>query len=402
MALTVLIAPDSFKESLSALAVCEAISAGIQRADPDVTCLSLPLADGGEGTVDALLAAHADSAQRYQSWVQGPISNNDDDVNSVCASWGAFSSTDNGVVDTAVIETAAASGLALVAAQQRDALAASSYGTGQLLREALKLPQLKHIVLGLGGSASSDGGAGLLQALGAVLYDDDEQPLEQGIGGGALARCARIDWQGIYDDPISSRIFSVDVELLCDVSNPLLGEQGSVAVFAPQKGANSQQQAQLEAALTRYNQALVQACGRDVCDIPGAGAAGGIAAALLALCQAHISGGIDRVLAQLNFDRLLQQADLVITGEGRIDSQSLQGKVPIGVAQRAQQAGKPVIALVGAYQGELSAFYEQGISAVFSVVDGPAELSQALRSGAVNVSRCAENLMRSLRLALPH
>ncbi|MGO4743002.1 glycerate kinase [Serratia quinivorans] len=374
----VVIAPDSFKESLSALAVAEAIERGFRQIFPQVQYVKLPMADGGEGTVDSMVAATGGEIVRVE--VTGPLGQ------PVQAFYGLL-----GEGDTAVIEMAAASGLHLAPKGQRDPRMTTSYGTGELILAALERG-VKAIILGIGGSATNDGGAGMMQALGAKLLDDKQQPLSP--GGAALAQLARIDLSGV--DP---RLQQVSVTAACDVDNPLCGANGASAVFGPQKGATPEMVTQLDAALRHYGTLLEQATGREVINAPGAGAAGGMGAALLGMLNARLRPGIEIVIETLRLEDALRDADLVITGEGRLDSQSIHGKTPIGVARVAKRYGLPVIGIAGSLAKDYQVVHQHGIDAAFSVLDRVVSLEEALAEAADNLEVTARNVAAVWRLA---
>lgn len=373
------IAPDSFKESLSAPEVAAAIARGWSRARPLDEILLRPMADGGEGTVDAVLAATG--GERRECTVRGPLGA------PVQAHWGWLEE------GAAVIEMAAASGLHWVAPQQRDATRTTSYGTGELIRAALDAGARK-IILGLGGSATNDGGMGLLQALGVRFLDERGEPL--GDGGAALAGLHAIDLAGL--DP---RLAGVEVEVAADVNNPLCGEHGASAVFGPQKGAGPEQVRQLDAALARYAEVAARTLGQDHSLFPGVGAAGGLGFAARAFLKARFRPGVELVAEVSGLAEALQGADLAITGEGRLDEQSLHGKTPIGVARLAREAGVPLIALAGSLGKGYGRLHEAGIAAAFSLVPGPISLAEAMAGAAGELEARAEELARLWSLAQP-
>ena len=373
------IAPDSFKESLSAPEVAAAIARGWSRARPLDEILLRPMADGGEGTVDAVLAATG--GERRECEVRGPLGS------PVRAHWGWLEE------GAAVIEMAAASGLHWVAPELRDATRTTSYGTGELNRAALDAGARK-IILGLGGSATNDGGMGLLQALGVRFLDKRGEPL--GDGGAALAGLHAIDLAGL--DP---RLAAVEVEVAADVNNPLCGEHGASAVFGPQKGASPEQVRQLDAALARYAEVAARTLGQDLSLFPGVGAAGGLGFAARAFLKARFRPGVELVAEVSGLAEALQGADLAITGEGRLDEQSLHGKTPIGVARLAQAAGVPLIALAGSLGRGYDRLHEAGIAAAFSLVPGPISLAEAMAGAAGELEARAEELARLWSLAQP-
>ncbi len=367
----ILIAPDSFKESLSAEKVAAAIAAGFQSVFPAAEIIQLPVADGGEGTTAALVAAT--NGTLHKKTVSNPLGH------PLEASWGELG---NG--SSAVIETAAASGLDLLPASARNPMLATTRGTGELILAALD-QGMRHIIVGLGGSATNDGGAGLLQALGVGLLDKHGEEIPP--GGAGLAALHSIDLS-----QMDARLAHVQFAVACDVDNPLVGEYGASAVFGPQKGADAAMVQQLDANLQHFADLILATTGKDVASIPGAGAAGGLGAAFLAFLPARLQSGIDIVLDAVAFDRHLRGADLVITGEGRIDSQTIRGKTPIGVSKRAKAQGIPVIALAGSVAADAGIVHEHGITALFSVVPGVVTLDAALEQAAGNLYRTARNV----------
>ena len=373
----IVIAPDSFKESLSAPEVAAAIARGWQRVFPAAECLLRPMADGGEGTVDALLAAVG--GERRECWVRGPMGE------PVRAHWGWLGE------GTAVIEMAAASGLHWVPREQRDARVASSFGTGELIAEALQAGATR-IILGLGGSATNDAGAGLLQALGMRFLDD--QGRELAAGGAALAALDQLDLSGL-----DARLLQVQIEVAADVDNPLCGARGASAVFGPQKGATPEQVAELDTALGRFARIAAATLGEDHAEYPGVGAAGGLGFAARAFLKATFRPGIELVAELSGLAEAVQGADLVITGEGRMDAQTLHGKTPVGVARVAQDAGVPVIALAGSLGEDYQALYDAGIEAAFSLAPGPLSLEQAMAAAAGELEARAVDIARLWHLA---
>lgn len=373
----VVIAPDSFKESLSAPEVAQAIAAGWTRARAQDELVLRPMADGGEGTVDAVLAARP--GVRRELAVCGPLEQ------PVKAHWGWLEDA------TAVIEMAAASGLHWVPEGQRDATRTTSRGTGELIREALDAGA-KKIIIGLGGSATNDGGLGLLQALGVSFLDGQGQEL--GAGGARLAELERIDLSNL--DP---RLGEVEVEVAADVNNPLCGPHGASAVFGPQKGATPAQVQQLDTALKRFAEVAALALGQDHSLFPGVGAAGGLGFACRAFLKARFRPGIELIAELSELEPALAGASLVITGEGRLDGQSLHGKTPVGVAHVARRAGVPVIALAGSIGEGLAELREVGIEAAFSLAPGPITLADACARAAQELENRAEALARFWSLA---
>ena len=373
----IVIAPDSYKESLSALEVASAIEAGFRDIFPDACYVKLPLADGGEGTVEAMVAATQGSIVRLA--VTGPLG----------AEVDAFYGL-SGDEHTAFIEMAAASGLELVPAAQRDPLITTSYGTGELIKNALDRG-VEHFIIGIGGSATNDGGAGMMQALGARLLDKQGEQI--GFGGGALPDLDRIDISNLDD-----RIAQCRFEVACDVTNPLTGEQGASAIFGPQKGATPELVQQLDRALAHYAEIIHRDLDIDVLHIPGGGAAGGMGAALYAFCQAELRRGIEIVTEALGLAEQVKDATLVITGEGRIDSQTINGKVPIGVAKVAKRFNKPVIGIAGSLTADVGVVHQHGVDAVFSVLYSICSLEEALGNAGQNVRMTARNIAASLKI----
>ena len=373
----IVIAPDSYKESLSALEVAQAVEAGFRQVFPDADYVLVPVADGGEGTVDAMVAATG--GRKETVTVSGPLGE------PVEAFYGL-----TGEGDTAVIEMAAASGLALVPPDRRNPLLTSSRGTGELIRAALDAGA-RRFILGIGGSATNDGGAGMVQALGVRLLDLEGRELDG--SGGDLARLERIDVSAL--DP---RLAECRIEVACDVDNPLTGARGASAVFGPQKGATPEMVQALDANLARLARIVGRDLGVAVDTVPGAGAAGGMGAAMLAFFGATLKPGIEIVTAAVDLDTHVRDADLVITGEGRIDFQTVHGKTPIGVARVAKRHGKAVIGIAGSLGADVGVVHAHGIDAVFSVLGKPCTLDEALRDAAANVELTARNVAAVLRL----
>lgn len=369
----ILIAPDSFKESLDAAGVASAIAAGWRDAMPQAELIELPLADGGEGTTAALVAATG--GEWIPCRVSGPLGTPVDGF------WGRLDAR------RAVVECAAASGLDQVPRELRDPWRATTRGLGELILAALDTG-VREIIVGLGGSATNDGGAGMLQALGAQLLDQQGEPIGPGAEG--LSQLARIEL-----DTLDPRLAQVHFEVACDVDNPLTGATGAAAVFGPQKGADAALVARMDAALVNYARVIERCTGQQVAQLPGAGAAGGLGAALLAFLAADLKPGIEIVLEAVQLQQQLQGADLVITGEGRIDSQTVRGKTPVGVARRARAAGVPCIALGGSVPVApevLDALAAEGIQALFPILPGVVSLEAALTDARHNLRACARNL----------
>jgi glycerate kinase len=373
----VLVAPDSYKGSLTALAVAEAIERGVRAVFPDAEVEKIPIADGGEGTVDALVVATG--GRVVETEVSGPL------AEPVRARWGVL-----GDGSTAVIEMAAASGLPLVPQPRRDPRVTTTRGTGELLRAALDAG-LRRIVVGIGGSATNDGGAGMGRALGIRFLDREGRELPE--GGAPLARLERIDLAGL--DP---RVAAADVVVACDVDNPLTGPRGASAVYGPQKGATPAMVQELDAALGRYADVARAATGRDVSGLPGAGAAGGLGAGLLFFTPARLRPGVEIVLETTGFDERVRGADLVVTGEGRTDFQTAMGKAPVGVAAAAKRHGVPVICLSGGLGDGADDVLAKGIDAVASTAPAPMTLAEAVAGGAALVEAAAARACRLVKV----
>ena len=373
----IVIAPDSYKESLSALQVAAEIENGFRAIFPDAQYVKLPVADGGEGTVEAMVAATQGKIVRLR--VTGPLGE------PVEAFYGL-----SGDESCAFIEMAAASGLELVPAARRDPRVTTSWGTGELIRNALDRG-VQHFIIGIGGSATNDGGAGMVQALGARLLNQHGEQI--GYGGSALTTLARIDISAL-----AARLHQCRFEVACAGTNPLTGEEGASATFGPQKGATPELVAELDAALAHYAAVIQRDLDIDVLHIPGGGAAGGMGAALHAFCQAELRRGIEIVTEALGLDDLVKDATLVITGEGRIDSQTIHGKVPIGVAKVAKRYNKPVIGIAGSLTADVGVVHQHGIDAVFSVIYSICTLEEALDNAAQNVRMTARNIAAALKV----
>ncbi|CBY85827.1 MULTISPECIES: glycerate kinase [Haemophilus] len=369
------IAPDSFKESLTALEVATAIETGFKRVFPDADYVKLPMADGGEGTVQSLV--DATQGKLIECEVTAPLG---DKVKSF------FGLSGDG--KTAIIEMAAASGLHLVPPEKRNPLLTTSYGTGELIKLALDLG-VESFILGIGGSATNDGGVGMLQALGMQCLDSQDKPI--GFGGAELANIVKIDVQQL--DP---RLQQVHIEVACDVNNPLCGECGASAIFGPQKGATPEMVKQLDAALSHFVEIAERDCGKQIRDQAGAGAAGGMGGGLLLLPSVQLKAGIQIVLDRLHLIDYVKDADVVITGEGRIDAQSIMGKTPIGVARTAKQFNKPVIAIAGCLREDYDVVFDHGIDVVFPIIHQLGDLSDILKQGEQNLISTAQNVARVL------
>ena len=366
-------APNAFKESLSAWKVAQSIAEGIHRVLPDAVVEQVPVADGGDGTAEALVAA---TGGRMESLtVTGPLGE------PVKASYGLL-----GDGKTAVVEMALASGLHLVPNEKRNPMKTTTFGTGELIAAALD-QGVKKVIVGIGGSATVDGGAGMAQALGCALLDADGDNIPR--GGEGLARLVRIDLSRRHP-----ALETAEVVVACDVDNPLTGPQGAPAVYGPQKGATPEMVRQLDGYLANYSRIIQRDLGIEVETAPGAGAAGGLGAGLMAFLGAKLRPGVEIVLESSKLEEKLRGADLVITGEGKLDRQTAFGKAPIGVARLAKKHGIPVVSIAGALGDGADELVEHGIDAIFSIVPGPVSLEDAMRKADVFVSTTIEQIMR--------
>ena len=373
MPLKIVVAPDSFKECLAADEAAAAMARGVRAALPDAEVVCVPMADGGEGTVRALVAATGGTLLR--TTVTGPLGE------PVEAEFGVL-----GDGKTAAIEMAAASGLPLVPPDRRDPTRTTTFGTGQLIAAALDLG-VEHLVVGIGGSATVDGGVGMAQALGGRFLAASGDGL--GWGGGQLGRLARIDLSRL-----DGRLRGIRCEVACDVTNPLVGSQGAAAVYGPQKGATPEMVEQLDANLAHLADAIERDLGKDVRDVPGAGAAGGLGAGLMAFLGAELRPGVETVIRTVGLEAKLLGADLVLVGEGQMDEQTAYGKVPVGVARVARELGIPVVAVVGSLGRGFEAVHREGIAACFSIMDRPMTLLEAIERAPGLLAGAAEQVMR--------
>jgi len=368
------VAPDSFKESLSAVEAADAIARGIRNVGADIDAVLVPMADGGEGTVSALVAATG--GRTLSARVTGPLGE------PVDAEFGLL-----GDGSTAAIEMAAASGLALVPPDRRNPMLATTLGTGELVKAALDLGA-RRIIIGIGGSATVDGGAGMAQALGARLLDESGRDIPR--GGAGLAKLHSIDLSNL--DP---RIRNTEILVACDVDNPLTGPRGAAPIYGPQKGATPQMVRDLSENLGRLAAAIRRDIGVDVEQMPGAGAAGGLGAGLVAFLNARLRPGIQIVIEAVRLDERMAGCDLVITGEGKLDQQTLHGKVPLGVARQAAEYCIPVIALAGCVGPDRTGLNAAGIAAFFSIIDCPMNTEDAFSRAAELLAATAEQAVRA-------
>lgn len=369
----IVLAPDSFKESMTAKEACIAMENGIRRVLKDVECVHVPMADGGEGTMDSLVDATL--GEKYTVCVIGPLGEK------VNARFGVL-----GDKKTAIIEIAEASGLHLVPLEKRNPLITTTFGTGELIKAALD-KGVRKLIVGLGGSATNDGGVGMLQALGASFKDS--QGKELGFGGGALKELNSIDVTNL-----DRRLSKVEIEVACDVKNPLTGDTGASKVFGPQKGANLKMVEILDKNLSILADKVKQSFGKEINNVEGAGAAGGLGAALIGFCNVKVQSGINLVIKYSELEEKLNNADLILTGEGSIDFQTKFGKTPIGVATLAKKYEIPVIAFAGKIGDDIDELYELGINSVIGIVPGVVSLEKALEAGKYNLAKSVENAIR--------
>jgi len=373
----IVIAPDSFKGSMSAMEVCDAVEKGIRAVLPTAAIVKVPMADGGEGTVETLVKATNGKIVKIN--VLDPLGNE------VESKFGIL-----GDGRTAVIEMALASGLTMVPLEKRNPLVTTTYGTGQLIKGALDYG-CREFIIGIGGSATNDGGVGMAQALGVKFLDKNGQ--EIGFGGGSLRDLEHIDLGSI--DP---RIKESNFKVACDVDNPLCGPKGASYVFGPQKGATPEMVKILDENLLHLAEIINRDVGVKVENEPGAGAAGGLGAGLMAFCNARLKRGVELVIEATGLEEKIKGADLVITGEGQMDFQTAHGKTPYGVAQVAKKYNIPVVALVGSIGSGVDILYEKGIDAVFSITQGPMSLEECMKNGNLLLEKTAGNIMRLLSI----
>jgi len=369
----IVIAPDSFKECLSATKVAAAISEGIQKIVPEAEIISIPVADGGEGTVEALVSATGGKIVYTPSL---------DPLNRPIQSFYGIL----GDGKTAVIEMAATSGIELISPEERNPLITTTYGTGLLLKAALD-EGYTNIILGIGGSATNDGGAGMAQALGFGLQDKNGNSIDQ--GGGCLGKLYSITHSKVH--PLLS---DATITVACDVQNPLLGPSGATSVYGPQKGATPEMLEELEKNMTHFAGILQQKFGMNFADIPGSGAAGGLAAGLMAFCKARLVSGFDLVAQLTHLEDHIAQASLIFTGEGKIDSQTAFGKTISGVAKLAKKQQVPVIALAGKMEDDLTELYNQGVTSVFAIGNKPMSLEESKANAYQLLIATSEQIMR--------
>lgn len=373
-----ILAPDSFKESMTSKDACNAMERGIKKVIKDAICIKVPMADGGEGTVEALVESTGGII--VNTLVTHPLGDK-----KIKAEYGLLG---NG--EKAIIEMASASGIHLVEREKRNPLITTTYGTGELILDAINRG-VKHIIIGIGGSATNDGGAGMLQALGCHLLDKEGNELP--FGGAALINLNTIDLTGF-----DSRLKEVTFEVACDVTNPLIGEKGASRIFGPQKGATEEMVLKLDKALSNYAEIIKRELKVDVANVEGAGAAGGLGAALLTFLNGELKRGIDLIIKHTDLENKIQGADFVFTGEGAIDNQTIFGKTPMGVAAIAKKHNVNTIAFAGKIGDGVENLYDIGINSIFGIMRGVCSLDEALKNGEINLEKTVENVVRTIIL----
>lgn len=371
----IILAPDSFKGTFSSSEVIQYLHRGIMKYFPSAEVVSIPIADGGEGTVDAIHGALGGTF--ITPTVTGPLG---EKVRAKIAF----------IKDTAIIEMAQASGITLIKDADRNPLVATTFGTGQMILEALN-NGAKEIIIGIGGSATNDGGIGMAQALGVEFFGLNKEKI--GFGGKYLSEI-----KSFSTINLDKRVLETKISVICDVTNPLTGPRGATYVYGPQKGAQKEQLELLEKGMVSYKEVIQKQLGIDMNDVMGSGAAGGLGAALVAFLNAVLQPGIDTILDLVNFDEIIKDADLVITGEGRIDGQSINGKVPVGIGNRCKNKNVKVIVLAGAIGNDTEKIYDYGIDALFSTVDKPMTLHEVLENSEVLLENAIDRMLRLIRI----
>lgn len=371
------LAPDSFKESMTSKEACDAMERAIKKVLKNAECVKVPMADGGEGTTTSLV--DGSNGEFFTTEVTGPLGKK------VEAVYGIM-----GDKVTGIIEMAMASGIQLIKREERNPLIATTYGTGELIK-ALLDKGVKHILLGIGGSATNDGGAGMIQALGGRILGKAGNEVK--FGGGHLNEVEKIDLSNL-----DRRLKDIKIEVACDVINPFIGENGASRIFGPQKGADEQMVQVLDNNLAHFAEVIKRDLGKDIAHVQGAGAAGGLGGALFAFLNAELKTGIDMVIEHTNLREKVKGADFVFTGEGSIDGQTLFGKTPIGVAKTAKEAGAKVIAFAGRVTDDADTLYDGGIDSIFSILNEVTSLDDALKNGQHNLEKTVENVVRLLVL----
>lgn len=372
---TFVLAPDSFKESMTAKEVCDAMEKGFKKVYPEAEYIKVPMADGGEGTVQSLVDATGGFMKTSE--VMGPRGT------AVQANYGIL-----GDGKTGIIEMSEASGIQLISEGERNPLLTSTFGTGQLMIACLK-EGVSKLIIGIGGSATNDGGTGMAVALGAKFYGRNGRELP--LGGGALNELQRIDTSGV-----TKLLENVEVIVACDVINPLCGDNGASAIFGPQKGATEEMVKILDNNLAHYASIVKEQVGKDIKDVPGAGAAGGLGAGLLVFAEATLKKGIDIVIEYAKLEEKISRASYVITGEGGIDSQTINGKTPYGVARTGKKYNRPVIAIAGQVGQNIDGLYDEGFTAIFGIVPKMMPIEEAMKNGPENIEATCYNIAKLL------
>tara|TARA_B110000003_G_scaffold9602_1_gene9881 strand:- start:4256 stop:5395 length:1140 start_codon:yes stop_codon:yes gene_type:complete len=372
----IVVAPDSFKESLSAKAVCNIISKAIAKVIPEATVLQIPISDGGEGLLEALVSPLKGTLVHVT--VKDPLLRN------ISANYGLI---DQG--NTAIIEMATASGLELLLRNERNPLITSSYGTGQLIKDALD-KGCRKIIIGIGGSATNDGGMGMIRALGGAFLDSNGNDIPE--GGGAMGNLHKIDLSSL-----DKRLTECEIICACDVSNILTGKQGASFIYGPQKGAKKEDLILLDNNLTNYAYIIKTNFKKDMKNIAGTGAAGGMGMALLVFLDAKLINGIELIIDTLQLENHIKNANLVITGEGKIDKQTLSGKTIMGISRIAKKNKVPVIAFCGSVGRDIGKIYDHGLHSIFPIVNKPMKLENAIKNSKSLLSTCVENVLKSLK-----
>lgn len=373
---TFVLAPDSFKESMSAEQACQAMQRGVLQVFPDACCIAVPMADGGEGTVEALLRSL--DGQGITCMVTGPL------VTQQVSTY--FAIVDYG--RTAVLEMAKANGIHLLAAEQRNPMLTSTYGTGEMIKQALDRG-IEKIIIGLGGSVTNDGGAGMAQALGVQFFNSTGEAIQ--VCGGNLDQINQIDIS-----QLDARLKNTEILIASDVNNPLCGPNGASAIFGPQKGATPEMVQQLDLNLNHYANLVEASLGIFIKNVAGSGAAGGLGFGLMAFADAKLQSGVELIIEQSRLAEKIAQADYVLTGEGKIDSQTALGKTPFGVAQVAQQFNKPVLAFAGLVGEGIESLFDAGFSQIVGINPPDCSLEEALKNGEVNLEKAVSKTIKNI------
>ncbi|WP_436913197.1 glycerate kinase family protein [Acinetobacter schindleri] len=373
---TFVLAPDSFKESMSAEQACQAMQRGVLQVFPDACCIAVPMADGGEGTVEALLRSL--DGQGITCMVTGPL------VTQQVSTY--FAIVDYG--RTAVLEMAKANGIHLLAAEQRNPMLTSTYGTGEMIKQALDRG-IEKIIIGLGGSVTNDGGAGMAQALGVQFFNSTGEAIQ--VCGGNLDQINQIDIS-----QLDARLKNTEILIASDVNNPLCGPNGASAIFGPQKGATPEMVQQLDRNLNHYANLVEASLGISIKNVAGSGAAGGLGFGLMAFADAKLQSGVELIIEQSRLAEKIAQADYVLTGEGKIDSQTALGKTPFGVAQVAQQFNKPVLAFAGLVGEGIESLFDAGFSQIVGINPPDCSLEEALKNGEVNLEKAVSKNIKNI------